>query len=137
MGQSGRGFQDSRSRRANQFTSSRTQCLLRCPPSSARSDSREFRAIGQISCLPRFSDVLCGRQRELDFAAEHLLEQVAPATRPPQREFGVTVHAQTQDHEVGADVGAHVVDDTAPAAVETVGDAEQRRELADADAIVG
>ena len=46
------------------------------------------------------------------------------------------MHDETEDHEVGADIRRQILDDAAPPAIETVGDAQQRRELAQAKAIL-
>ena len=74
--------------------------------------------------------------RELELAPVDLLEEIAPTPRAPELELRIIVGAEPQQHEVGADLGTQSVDDATAATVESVGDAKDRRELAQPLAIV-
>ena len=74
--------------------------------------------------------------RHLELAVVDLLEEVATAARAPQLELGIVVRRESEDDQVGADLGATSSTTAAAPAIESVGDAEQCRELSEPFAVV-
>src|SRR5262249_22543565 len=81
-------------------------------------------------------DGSCRTRRNLEMPFEHLLEKITTAPRAPTFELGIISCAYAQHNKVRADLGANVVNRTAPAPVKTVSDAQERGELPHALAIV-
>jgi len=72
------------------------------------------------------------RVTHFKFPLEHLFEQFAATAGPPELQLDVIVGLKPQNDQVSPDLGAQIVDSTAPPAVEPVRNAEERGELAEA-----